>query len=157
VSAKDKATGKEQSIIIKASSGLSDEEIEGMVKDAEANAEADRVFEELTSARNMAEGMVNASRKALEDGADKATDEEKAAIESAIAEVEEALKGEDKDAIEAASTKLTEASSSLAQKMYAEQGEQGGEAPQAEAENDQAAGGDDVVDAEFEEVKEDNK
>jgi len=157
VSAKDKATGKEQSIIIKASSGLSDEEIEGMVKDAEANAEADRVFEELTSARNMAEGMVNASRKALEEGADKATDEEKAAIESAIAEVEEALKGEDKDAIEAASTKLTEASSSLAQKMYAEQGEQGGEAPQAEAENDQAAGGDDVVDAEFEEVKEDNK
>ncbi|MDG1292783.1 MAG: molecular chaperone DnaK [Pseudomonadales bacterium] len=157
VSAKDKATGKEQSIIIKASSGLSDEEIEGMVKDAEANAEADRVFEELTSARNMAEGMVNASRKALEDGADKATDEEKAAIESAIAEVEEALKGEDKDAIEAASTKLTEASSSLAQKMYAEQGEQGGEAPQAEAENEQSAGGDDVVDAEFEEVKEDSK
>ena len=157
VSAKDKATGKEQSIIIKASSGLSDEEIEGMVKDAEANAEADRVFEELTSARNMAEGMVNASRKALEDGADKATDEEKAAIESAIAEVEEALKGEDKEAIEAASTKLTEASSSLAQKMYAEQGEQGGEAPQPEAGNDESAGGDDVVDAEFEEVKEDSK
>jgi len=158
VSAKDKATGKEQSIIIKASSGLSDEEIEGMVKDAEANAEADRVFEELTSARNMAEGMVNASRKALEDGADKATDEEKAAIESAIAEVEEALKGEDKDAIEAASTKLTEASSSLAQKMYAEQSaEQGGEAPQSEAGNDESAGGDDVVDAEFEEVKEDSK
>jgi len=157
VSAKDKATGKEQSIIIKASSGLSDEEIEGMVKDAEANAEADRVFEELTSARNMAEGMVNASRKALEDGADKATDEEKAAIESAIAEVEEALKGEDKGAIEAASTKLTEASSSLAQKMYAEQAEQGGEAPQPEAGNDESAGGDDVVDAEFEEVKEDSK
>ena len=157
VSAKDKATGREQSIIIKASSGLSDEEIEGMVKDAEANAEADRVFEELTSARNMAEGMVNASRKALEDGADKATDEEKAAIESAIAEVEEALKGEDKDAIEAASTKMTEASSSLAQKMYAEQGEQGGEAPQPEAGNDESAGGDDVVDAEFEEVKEDSK
>ncbi len=157
VSAKDKATGKEQSIIIKASSGLSDEEIEGMVKDAEANAEADRVFEELTSARNMAEGMVNASRKALEEGADKATDEEKAAIESAIAEVEEALKGEDKDAIEAASTKLTEASSSLAQKMYAEQAEQGGEAPQPEAGNDESAGGDDVVDAEFEEVKEDSK
>jgi molecular chaperone DnaK len=116
------------------------------------------VFEELTSARNMAEGMVNASRKALEDGADKATDEEKAAIESAIAEVEEALKGEDKDAIEAASTKLTEASSSLAQKMYAEQSaEQGGEAPQSEAGNDDQSGGDDVVDAEFEEVKEDSK
>ena len=156
VSAKDKATGKEQSIVIKASSGLSDDEIESMVKDAEANAEADREFEELTSARNMAEGMVNASRKALEEGADKATDEEKAAIESAITEVEEALKGDDKEAIEAASTKLTEASSSLAQKMYAEQAEQGGEAPQAEAAGEQPAG-DDVVDAEFEEVKEDSK
>ncbi|MGB1191350.1 MAG: Hsp70 family protein, partial [Pseudomonadales bacterium] len=156
VSAKDKATGKEQSIVIKASSGLSDDEIESMVKDAEANAEADREFEELTSARNMAEGMINASRKALEEGADKATDEEKAAIESAITDVEEALKGDDKDAIEAASTKLTEASSSLAQKMYAEQAEQGGEAPQPEAANEQPAG-DDVVDAEFEEVKEDSK
>ncbi|MGB2271519.1 MAG: molecular chaperone DnaK [Pseudomonadales bacterium] len=156
VSAKDKATGKEQSIVIKASSGLSDDEIESMVKDAEANAEADREFEELTSARNMAEGMINASRKALEEGADKATDEEKAAIESAITDVEEALKGDDKEAIEAASTKLTEASSSLAQKMYAEQAEQGGEAPQAEAAGEQPAG-DDVVDAEFEEVKEDNK
>ena len=156
VSAKDKATGKEQSIVIKASSGLSDDEIESMVKDAEANAEADREFEELTSARNMAEGMINASRKALEDGADKATDEEKAAIESAITDVEEALKGDDKEAIEAASTKLTEASSSLAQKMYAEQAEQGGEAPQADAANEQPAG-DDVVDAEFEEVKEDSK
>ncbi len=156
VSAKDKATGKEQSIVIKASSGLSDDEIESMVKDAEANAEADREFEELTSARNMAEGMINASRKALEEGADKATDEEKAAIESAITDVEEALKGDDKDAIEAASTKLTEASSSLAQKMYAEQAEQGGEAPQADAANEQPAG-DDVVDAEFEEVKEDSK
>ena len=154
VSAKDKATGKEQSIVIKASSGLSDEEIENMVKDAEANAEADREFEELTGARNMAEGMVNASRKALEEGADKATDEEKAAIESAITEVEEALKGDDKAAIEAASTKLTEASSSLAQKMYAEQAEAGAEG-QAQAEQPSGAAGDDVVDAEFEEVKED--
>jgi molecular chaperone DnaK len=154
VSAKDKATGKEQSIVIKASSGLSDEEIENMVKDAEANAEADREFEELTGVRNMAEGMVNASRKALEEGADKATDEEKAAIESAITEVEEALKGDDKDAIEAASTKLTEASSSLAQKMYAEQAEAGAE-DQAQAEQPSGAGADDVVDAEFEEVKED--
>lgn len=154
VSAKDKATGKEQSIVIKASSGLSDEEIENMVKDAEANAEADREFEELTGARNMAEGMVNASRKALEEGADKATDEEKAAIEAAITEVEEALKGDDKAAIEAASTKLTEASSSLAQKMYAEQAEAGAEG-QAQAEQPSGAAGDDVVDAEFEEVKED--
>ena len=125
-----------------------------MVKDAEANAEADREFEELTGARNMAEGMVNASRKALEEGADKATDEEKAAIEAAITEVEEALKGDDKAAIEAASTKLTEASSSLAQKMYAEQAEAGAEG-QAQAEQPSGAAGDDVVDAEFEEVKED--
>jgi molecular chaperone DnaK len=158
VSAKDKATGKEQSIVIKASSGLSDEEIAAMVQDAEANAEADREFEELTSARNMAEGLANASRKAVEDAGDKATDEEKSAIEQAITEVEEALKGEDKAAIEAATTKLTEASSSLAQKMYAEQGEQAGAADQAAApDQDQPAGGEDVVDAEFEEVKDDKK
>ena len=154
VSAKDKATGKEQSIVIKASSGLSDEEIDSMVKDAEANAEADREFEELTGARNMAEGMVNASRKAIEDAGDKATDEEKTAIEAAINEVEEALKGEDKAAIDAATNKLTEASSSLAQKMYAEQAAQSEAQPQPEQEQASAAG-DDVVDAEFEEVKED--
>lgn len=155
VSAKDKATGKEQSIVIKASSGLSDEEIDAMVKDAEANAEADREFEALTGVRNMAEGMVNASRKALEDGADKASDEEKAAIEAAIKDVEEALKGDDKAAIEAATTKLTEVSSSLAQKMYAEQAEQGDGEPQPQAADEQASSaGDDVVDAEFEEVKE---
>lgn len=153
VSAKDKATGKEQSIVIKASSGLSDEEIENMVKDAEANAEADREFEELTGVRNMAEGLVNASRKAVEEGGDKATDEEKGAIEAAIAEVEEALKGSDKAAIEAATTKLTEASSSLAQKMYADQAEQGQAEPQAAGDDAAPAGGDDVVDAEFEEVK----
>ncbi len=156
VSAKDQATGKEQSIVIKASSGLSDDEIDAMVKDAEANAEADRQFEELTSARNMAEGLVNAARKAVEDAGDKATDEEKAAIDAAIAEVETALQGSDKEAIDAATGKLTEASSSLAQKMYAEQAAQGGEGPEAAAEQ-QSAGADDVVDAEFEEVKDDNK
>ena len=156
VSAKDQATGKEQSIVIKASSGLSDDEIDAMVKDAEANAEADRQFEELTSARNMAEGLVNAARKAVEDAGDKATDEEKAAIDSAIKEVEAALEGNDKEAIDAATGKLTEASSSLAQKMYAEQAGQGAEEPGASAEQ-QSAGADDVVDAEFEEVKDDNK
>jgi molecular chaperone DnaK len=154
VSAKDKATGKEQSIVIKASSGLSDEEIESMVQDAEANAEADREFEELTTARNMAEGLANASRKTLEEAGDKASAEEKSAIEAAIAEVDEAVKTDDKDAIEAATNKLTEASSSLAQKMYAEQAAQEGEnAEQPQAEAGQA--GDDVVDAEFEEVKDD--
>lgn len=154
VSAKDKATGKEQSIVIKASSGLSDDEIEKMVRDAEANAEADKKFEEMIQVRNTADGMVHATKKTLEEAGDKATDEEKAAIEAAIAEVEEALKGDDKDAIEAATTKLTEASSGLAQKMYAEQAaaQQAGDAgAQQEAGKD-----DDVVDAEFEEVK-DNK
>ncbi len=154
VSAKDKATGKEQSIVIKASSGLSDEEIEKMVRDAEANAEADKKFEEMIQVRNTADGMIHATKKTLEEAGDKATEEEKAAIEAAIAEVEEALKGDDKDAIEAATTKLTEASSGLAQKMYAEQAaaQQAGDAgAQQDAGKD-----DDVVDAEFEEVK-DNK
>ena len=153
VSAQDKATGKEQSIVIKASSGLSDEEIEKMVADAEANAEADREFEELTTARNMAEGLVNASKKTLEEASDKATDEEKTAIETAITGVEEALKGSDKAAIEAATTALTEASSSLAQKMYAEQAAQGEAAAGAADAADAQAADDDVVDAEFEEVK----
>ena len=154
VNAKDKATGKEQSIVIKASSGLSDEEIEQMVKDAEANAEADKKFEEMIQVRNTADGMVHATKKTLEEAGDKATEEEKTAIEAAIAEVEEALKGDDKDAIEAATTKLTEASSGLAQKMYAEQAaaQQAGEAGAQE----QNGKDDDVVDAEFEEVK-DNK
>ncbi len=150
VNAKDKATGKEQSIVIKASSGLSDEEIEQMVQDAEANAEADKKFEEMIQVRNTADGMVHATKKTLEEAGDKATEEEKTAIEAAITEVEEALKGDDKEVIEAATTKLTEASSGLAQRMYAEQaaaGEQGAE--QAEG----AAQDDDVVDAEFEEVK----
>jgi len=151
VSAKDKATGKEQSIVIKASSGLSDEEVEKMVQDAEANAEADKKFEEMIQVRNTADGMVHATKKTLEEAGDKATAEEKESIEAAIAEVEEALKGDDKDAIEAATTKLTEASSGLAQKMYAEQAQQAEAGEQAQGNQD-----DDVVDAEFEEVK-DNK
>ena len=155
VNAKDKATGKEQSIVIKASSGLSDEEIEQMVKDAEANAEADKKFEEMIQVRNTADGMVHATKKTLEEAGDKATEEEKTAIEAALTEVEEALKGDDKEAIEAATTKLTEASSGLAQKMYAEQAaaQQAGEAG---AQQQEAGKDDDVVDAEFEEVK-DNK
>ncbi|WP_396588696.1 molecular chaperone DnaK [Bermanella sp. R86510] len=151
VSAKDKATGKEQSIVIKASSGLSDEEVEKMVQDAEANAEADKKFEEMIQVRNTADGMVHATKKTLEEAGDKATAEEKESIEAAITEVEEALKGDDKDAIEAATTKLTEASSGLAQKMYAEQAQQAEAGEQAQGNQD-----DDVVDAEFEEVK-DNK
>ena len=155
VSAKDKATGKEQSIVIKASSGLSDEEIEKMVKDAEANAEADRKFEEVVTARNTLEGLIHATRKTVEDAGDKATDDEKSAIEAAIKEAEDVVKGDDKDAMEAATTKLTEASGSLAQKLYAEQqeGAPGEQAAQGGAESDD----DSAVDAEFEEVKDDEK
>jgi molecular chaperone DnaK len=158
VSAKDKATGKEQSIRITASGGLSDDEIEKMVADAEANAEADARFEALITARNTTEGLVNAARKTLEEAGEHATDEEKAAIEAAIGEAEEALKGEDKDAIEAAGNKLTEATGPVAQKMYAAQASAGG-AGAAGAEDAAASGkdaGDEVVDAEFEEV-DDNK
>ncbi|QCF26905.1 molecular chaperone DnaK [Hydrocarboniclastica marina] len=150
VSAKDKATGKEQSIVIKASSGLNDDEIEKMVRDAEANAEEDRRFEELIQARNQGDGMVHAVRKTLEEVGDKADPAEKQQIEEAISELEEALKGDDKADIEAKTQKLTEASSNLAQKMYAEQG--------AEEPQQQAGGNEDAaVDAEFEEVKEDDK
>jgi molecular chaperone DnaK len=161
VSAKDKATGKEQSIRITASGGLSDEEIENMVADAEANAEADRKFEELITARNSCEGLIHAARNTLEEGGTHATDDEKAAIESAITEAEEAVKGDDKEAIDAAATKLTEATGPVAQKMYAAQAESAqaeasSGAEEGAAESD-GAGGDDVVDAEFEEVNDDKK
>ena len=155
VSAKDKATNKEQSIVIQASSGLSDEEIDQMVQDAEANAEADREFEELVTARNQLEGMVHATRKTLEEAGDKATEDEKTSIEAALTEAEEAVKGDDKAAIEAASTKLMEASSGLAQKMYAEQAEAEGAAPEGASEQQPNDPADDAVDAEFEEVKDD--
>lgn len=158
VSAKDKATGKEQSIVIKASSGLSDDEVERMVSDAEANADEDRKFEELITARNQGDAIVHATKKTLEEAGDKATDEEKSSIESAIAALEEALKGDDKEDIEAKTQALTEASSGLAQKMYAEQaaaGEAAGAAESAGAGEGKQE--DDVVDAEFEEVKDDKK
>ncbi|TDO15373.1 MULTISPECIES: molecular chaperone DnaK [Halomonas] len=155
VSAKDKATGKEQSIVIKASSGLSEEEIEQMVRDAEAHADEDKKFEELVQLRNQADGMVHAARKTLEEAGDKASDEEKQAIENAATELEEAIKGDDKDDIQAKLDKLTEASGNLAQKMYAEQSEaaQGGEAGSETGAKQE----DDVVDAEYEEVNDDQK
>ena len=108
VSAKDKATGKEQSIRITASGGLSEDDIQQMVADAEANAEADQKFEELVTARNTADGMINAAKKTLEEAGEHATDEERSAIEAAITAAEDALKTDDKDAIEAATTALTE-------------------------------------------------
>ncbi|MBK1873884.1 MULTISPECIES: molecular chaperone DnaK [unclassified Marinobacter] len=153
VSAKDKATGKEQSIVIKASSGLNDDEIEKMVQDAEANAEEDRKFEELVQARNQGDGMVHAVRKTLTDAGDKVSDSEKESIEAAIKDLEEALTGSDKDDIEAKTQKLTEVSGELAQKMYADQD---GQAQQAGGQ-EEAQSADDAVDAEFEEVKDDEK
>lgn len=156
VSAKDKATGKEQSIRITASGGLSEEDIEQMVADAEANAEADKKFEELVTARNAADGMINAAKKTLEEAGEHATDDERSAIEAAISEAEEALKSDDKDTIEAATTKLTEATSGVAQKMYAAQAEAGEAAGEQAAPEDDVVDGD-VVDAEFEEVREDDK
>ncbi|MCW3150650.1 molecular chaperone DnaK [Stutzerimonas sp. S1] len=152
VSAKDKATGKQQSIVIKANSGLSEEEIEQMVRDAEANAEEDRKFEELATARNQGDQLVHATRKMLTEAGDKASADDKTAIEKAIGELELAIKGDDKAEIEAKIAAVSQASTPLAQKMYAEQ-PQGAEGQPA-ADKDQA--GDDVVDAEFEEVK-DNK
>ena len=151
VSAKDKATGKEQSIIIKASSGLSDDEIEAMVKDAEANAEEDKKFEELVQARNTADGLAYAAKKTLEEAGDKASDDEKSAIEAAIAKVEEVVQGDDKEAIDSAAKELSEASAGLAQKLYAEQ-----QAETNGAAEDQAPG-EDAMDAEFEEVDEAQK
>lgn len=159
VSAKDKATGKEQSIRITASGGLSDDEIEAMVADAEVNAEADKHFEELISARNTCEGLINAAKKTIEEAGEHASDDEKAAIEAAVAEAEEAVKTDDKDAIDAAATKLTEATGPVAQKMYAAQAEaaQAEAGPEASADAGDDSGADDAVDAEFEEVNDDKK
>jgi molecular chaperone DnaK len=157
VSAKDKATGKEQSIRITASGGLTDEDIEKMVADAELNAEADAKFTDLITSRNTLDGLVHAARKTLEEAGEHATDEEKAAIEAAITEAEEALKADDKDAVDAAAAKLTETTSPVAQKMYtAQAAEAENAASGAEAEQAEPAG-EDVMDAEFEEVKDDKK
>ncbi|MTI63583.1 molecular chaperone DnaK [Methylophaga sp.] len=151
VSAKDKATGKEQSIVIKASSGLSDEEVEQMVKDAEAHAEEDKRFHELVTARNQADALIHATTKSLKDLGDKVEADEKANIESAVEALQAAIKGEDKDDIEAKTNALSEASAKLAERAYAENAEAG------EGAADSAQSGDDVVDAEFEEVDDDKK
>ncbi len=152
VSAKDKATGKEQSIVIKASSGLSDEEVEKMVQDAELHADEDRKFQELVSVRNTADALVHSTKKSITDLGDKLDADEKVKIEAAVEALEEALKGEDKDDIEAKTAALTEASGKLAEQAYAENAE-AGSAPEGE----QAQAADDVVDAEFEEVEDDKK
>ncbi|MEQ8861625.1 MAG: molecular chaperone DnaK [Pseudomonadales bacterium] len=153
VSAKDKATGKEQSIVIKAQSGLSEDEIDKMVKDAEAHAEEDAKFEEMVGLRNQADGLVHASRKTLEEAGDKVGDDEKHSIESAATALEDAIKAGDKADIEAKMQALSEASTNLAQKMYADQ------AGEAQAGNgaDASDPGADTVDAEFEEVDDSKK
>ncbi len=155
VSAKDKATGKEQSIVIKASSGLSDEEIDNMVKDAEAHAEEDRLAREMVESRNMADNMIHASKKSVDELGDKVEEQEKKDVEAAIADVEEALKGDSKEAIDEKTTKLTEIAGKLAERVYQQSAEQ------EQAETDASEGSNesegDVVDAEFEEVKEDEK
>jgi len=154
VTAKDKATGKEQSIVIKASSGLSDDEIQNMVKDAEENREADQKFHELVDARNQADGLIHATQKSMEELGDDVTAEEKEKIEAAITALQEVLKGNDKEAIEAKTKDLTDASSAMAERLYAKKGAEG--QPQ-EGAAEAAGKQDDVVDAEFEEVKEENE
>ena len=147
VSAKDKNTGKEQSITIKASSGLSDEEVEKMIKDAETHAEEDKKFQELITTRNMADSLVHSTKQTLEELKDEISDEEKSTIESAVNELEESIKGDDKDDIDAKVQNLSEKAQVLAQKAQ----------EKASAENPEASNGkadEDVVDADFEEVKE---
>jgi molecular chaperone DnaK len=153
VSAKDKATNKEQSIVIKASSGLSEEEVEKMVRDAEAHAEEDKKFAELVTSRNQADAMVHGVEKSLKDLADEVQPDEKEAIETKIKALREAIQGDDKAAIDAATAELAEASGKLAERAYAKASQAGEAGAEAAAE----ATKDDVVDAEFTEVKDDDK
>jgi len=155
VSARDKATGKENKITIKASSGLTEAEIDRMVRDAELNAEEDRKLRELVDARNQLDGLVHQVKKSLAEHGDKIGADEKSNIEAALKDAEEAIKSGDKDAIEAKTEALTKASHKLAEQMYAQQQASAGAAPGG---GEQPAGGTkadegDVVDAEFEEVK----
>ena len=156
VSAKDKATGKEQSIVIKASSGLSDDEIEKMVKDAEAHAEEDRQAKELVESRNLAENLVYSTKKSIDELGDKVEEQEKQDIEAAIADLEEAVKGNDKDAIEEKTRKLTEVAGKLAEKAYQQAAADDADGEDKSAGANNGAGNENVVDAEFEEV-DDNK
>ena len=157
VSAKDKATGKEQKIVIKASSGLSDDEIERMVSDAEAHAAEDAKFRELAEMRNQADALVHATEKSLNELGDKVSGEERGRIEAALGELKEAIKGDSKEKMETKLKALTEASASMAEKLYADsQGGGAGQQPGGQAEA-QPGGDENVVDAEFEEVDDDDK
>ncbi|MDH3315464.1 MAG: molecular chaperone DnaK [Gammaproteobacteria bacterium] len=160
VSAKDKATGKEQSIVIRASSGLSEEEVEQMVKDAESHATEDKKFHDLVNARNHADNLIHASNKSLKELGDKVEADEKKQIESAIEALQEAIKSNDKSDIESKTQALEEAAGKLAERVYKQKAEAGGsEGPGAQGPSDGqgSGGGDDVVDAEFEEVNENTK
>ncbi len=154
VSAKDKASGKAQSITIRAPSGLSDEEIQKMVKDAEAHAEEDRKFHELVNARNQADNLIHATNKSLAELGDKVSVSEKKDIEAAIEALKESMKGDDKAHIDERTQRLAELSGKMAERLYAQKEQAGGEAQQEQA---QGGGKEDVVDAEFEEVKEDKR
>lgn len=156
VSAKDKATNKEQSIVIKSDSGLSQDDIDKMIKDAEMHAEEDKKFQELVAARNTAEQMIHMSEKSLKDLGEQVESSERAAVESAIKELQEAVKGDNLEAIEKKTEALTEAAGKIAEKAYAQQ-QAAGEAGAAGAQDTGAQPKDDVVDAEFEEVKDDKK
>tara|TARA_Y100000022_G_scaffold197391_1_gene205848 strand:+ start:4281 stop:6197 length:1917 start_codon:yes stop_codon:yes gene_type:complete len=153
VSAKDKNTGKEQSIVIKASSGLSDEDIEKMVKDAEANAEDDKKFEELVKTKNNADMLVHATRKTIEESEDKLEDEEKNQVEEALKGLEEAISSEDIEAIESATKNLNDVLTPLTQKLYKQESAEG----QSDTNTDEDSSNENTVDAEFEEVKEEEK
>jgi molecular chaperone DnaK len=154
VSAKDKATGKENKIVIKSSSGLSDDEVEQMIKDAEAHADEDRKAREMADARNQADAMIHGVKKSMDEMGDKLDGAEKEKIEAAITDLEAVLDSGDKDEIDAKTKALAEASHKLAEQMYAQAGgEAGAEAGAESAES--ASGKEDVVDAEFEEVKDD--
>ncbi|GIR74080.1 MAG: chaperone protein DnaK [Prochlorococcus sp.] len=153
VSAKDKNTGKEQSIVIKASSGLSDEDIEKMVKDAEANAEDDKKFEELVKTKNNADMLVHATRKTIEESEDKLEDEEKNQVEEALKGLEEAISSEDIEAIESATKNLNDVLTPLTQKLYKQESAEG----QSDTNTDEDGSSENTVDAEFEEVKEEEK
>jgi len=156
VHAKDKASGKEQSIVIKASSGLSDEEIQRMVSDAEAHADEDKKFHALVEVRNQADNLIHATKKALTEYAEQLEEGEKEGIEAAINELQEVIKGEDKDAIEAKTATLAEKSGKLTERAYAQQAKANeAQADNAETSEANAGAQDDVVDAEFEEVKDD--
>ena len=158
VSAKDKATGKEQKIVIKASSGLSDDEVDSMIKDAEAHADEDRKHRETVESRNQADAMIHATEKTLKDLGDQVEAEDKTSIETAIADLKKVLEGSDKAEIESKTQVLAEASSKLAEKAYAANAEgEGPEPVDANASADSGDSNDDVVDAEFEEVKDDKK